>query len=321
MYNSNATIRGDINTVVTEAAMGGRYGIGLAVMPPLSVPTRSGSYAKIKIAEGGLLEAVSTVRDATGSYGTISRQWGSDTYDTIDNGLEEMVDDAEAKDVGRFFNLEATAATLTLQNMMLAHEVRVAAATFNTSNYGSATNSTVAYTAANLATISFVGDVLAAIERLADKGVVANTIVTNSTVMARLKQATLVQNWVRGSIVGNLQTPLNAANLAASFADNGIEQVLVGRSRYNTAKKGQTYSATPVWSNTYVWVGYVNPRATDVRQGGSGFTFHWNEEGGLFVTETYRSDERRSNIVRVRQHTAEKVTDGTAGTLIATQYS
>jgi hypothetical protein len=39
------------------------------------------------------------------------------------------------------------------------------------------------------------------------------------------------------------------------------------------------------------------------------------------VTETYRNETRRSNIVRVRQNTTEKIVDATQGTLITTQYS
>ena len=55
--------------------------------------------------------------------------------------------------------------------------------------------------------------------------------------------------------------------------------------------------------------------------GGAGFTLYWNQDGGLYTSETYRNEGRRSNMVRVRQNTAEKVVDATAGTLITTQYS
>jgi hypothetical protein len=189
----------------------------------------------------------------------------------------------------------------------------------NTTNFGAATNSSVAYTVANLATISFVADVLAAIERVNDNGGQANTIVMSSTVMNRVKLGTLVQNFVRGSRPSDATLNVNAATLAGAFADNGITQVLVGRSRVNSAKKGQSYSASSVWGNTYIWVGDV--RLGDVGMGGAGRTLVWNEDGGLFTTETYRDEGRRSNMVRVRQNTDEVIVDSTAGTLIGTQYS
>lgn len=322
MYpSSGATLRSDLNIVVEEAYGADELMIGSRVMPPASVDAKSGTYPKIKIAGGALLDAVATERSRGGSYGQISRKWDSDTYDCVDRGLEEAVDDTDAKDLRRFYNVEAAAARLTMRNVKLAHEVRVADATFNATNYGAGTNSAVAYTAANLATIDFPGDILAAIERIADVGQMANTIVLSSTVLNRLKLSTKLQAWVRGSLSSERETPINAANIAASFRDNGITQCLVGRARQNTGKKGAAASIASIWSTTYVWVGVTNPNARTPQDGGAGFTFFWNAEGGLFVSETYRSEERRSNMVRVRQNTTEKVADGTAGTLITSQWS
>lgn len=322
MYPSTgASIRADINLVVEEAYSADRFHIGAVVMPPMPVAEKSGTYPKLPIAEGALLDAVATERGRGGSYGQISRKWTTDTYDCVDRGLEEPVDDTDAKDLRRFFNLEASAARLTMRNVKLAHEQRVAAAIMNTTNFGSATNSAVAYTEANLATIDFPKDILDAIERVNDNGVEANTIVLSSTVLNRLKRSTKLQSWVRGTLTGEVALAINADSIAKSFSDHGITQVLVGRARYNTAKKGQAKSVSNVWGNTYCWVGVVNPGARTQMDGGAGFTFYWNAEGGLFVSETYRDESKRSNMVRVRQNTTEKVVDGTSGTLVATQWS
>jgi hypothetical protein len=322
MYpTSGATIRADLNIKVEEASAAERFYIARFVMPPLSVEAKSGTYPKLQIAAAELATAQSTIRERGGSYGQVSRNWGTDTYDCVDRGLEEPVDDTDVKDVGRFFNVEASAARLTYRNVALDYEKRVAAATFNTTNYGAATNSVVAYTAANLATIDFVADVLAAIDRVEDNLVLPNTIVIPKAVLTRLVQAPKLQTWVRGQLKGNTEMPVNAANIAASFADFGITQVLVGRARQNTAKKGQAKSMAQIWPNTHVWVGNCNAGASTPQDGGAGFTFFWNQDGGFFVTETYRDTARRSNMVRVRQNTTEKVTDGTSGTLIATQFA
>lgn len=321
-YNSaGSTIRADLNAVVLEAQSADRHFIGAQAMPAMSVDAKSGSYPKMQIAGGALLDNIATERSRGSSYGVVSRNWTSDTYDCVDRGLEEAVDDVDQRDLARFFNYEATAARLTYRNVALAHEIRVAAALLNTTNFGSATNSAVAYTAANLATIDFAQDVLAAIERVNNYGTAANTIVLSSTVLVRLALSTKLQSWIRGSNAGQSNVPVNAATIAQSFADFGISRVLVGRARYNTAKKGATASMSSVWGTTYAWVGNVNPNAMTPQDGGAGFTFYWNAEGGLFVTETYRDEGKRSNMVRVRQNTTEKVVDGTAGTLIATQYS
>lgn len=317
--SSGATIRADLNLKVEEAQMADDFFIGLKAMPPLGVDAKSGTYPKLQISAAELLTASDTVRSTDGSYGEVTRQWTTDTYDCVDRGLEERVDDAQAKDVARWFNLEATAAKLVLRQMMLAHEIRVAASLVNATTFGAGTNSAVAYTEANIATISFVADVLAAIERVRNNGTNPDTIILSSAVYNRVRRGTLVQNFVGGSV--GKGSEVTSSTLAQAFADEGIRQVLVGKARYNSAKKGQTYSAAAVWGNTYAWVGKANPAALDAKDGGAGFTFYWNAEGGLFVTETYREEKRRGNIVRVRQNTTEKVVDATAGTLITTQYS
>jgi hypothetical protein len=322
MYpTAGTTIRADLAIKVEEARAADKFLIGQMVMPPMPVGAKSGTYPKLKIAEAELMSAGSTLRSMTGSYGEVTRKWDSDTYDCLDRGLEEPIDDTAQKDLARFFNLEASSARWVDRNMRLDHEVRVAAAIFNTTNFGAATNSTVAYTQANLATIDFPADVIAAVERVNDIGAEANTIVLSSTVLNRVKRSTLMKEWIRGTIAGEADKPINATSIARSFADHGITQCYVGRARQNTAKKGQAKSIANIWSTTYVWVGYVNPAAKTPEDGGAGFTFYWSEEGGFFTPETYRNEGRRSNMVRVRQNTTEKVTDGTAGTLIATQYS
>jgi hypothetical protein len=322
MYpSSGATLRADINAKIEEAAAADRFFIGHLAMPELGVEAKSGQYPKIKIAAAELLTPGSTVRTRGGSYGEISRNWTSDSYDCIDRGLEEPVDDTDQKDLARFFNLEVSSARWVLRNMRLDHETRTAAEIMSANNFGAGTNSIVAYTEALLTTINFPGDVLAAIDRVEDNAQAANTIIMSKAVFSRVARSTLLGNWVRGQLKGNVEMPVNAENIAASFRDYGIERVLIGRARYNSAKKGQAYSAAQVWGTTYVWVGYVNPAATMPTDGGAGFTFVWNAEGGLWVSETYRNENRRSNMVRVRQNTTEKVTDGTAGTLITTQWA
>jgi hypothetical protein len=316
---SGATIRADINAVVTEAAGADSFFIGAKAMPAFMVDAKSGTYPKLQIAAGELLTPGATERSRGGSYGEVSRQWTTDTYDCVDRGLEEPVDDTDQKDMSRFFNLEATTAKLVMRNLMLAHEVRAAAALINATTFGAGTNSATAYTEANIATISFVADVLAAIERVRDNGAVPNTIVMSSTVYNRIRRGTLTVNFVQGSV--GKGSEVTESTLAQAFADEGIKQVLVGRARYNTAKKGQAKSVSNIWGNTYVWVGTVNQNAMSLQDGGAGFTLVWNAEGGLWVSETYRDERRRSNIVRVRQNTTEKVVDATAGTLITTQYS
>jgi len=320
---SGAVLRGDLNAVVEQAAGADRYHIADAVLPAVGVSERSGQYPVLQIAAGELLSDLSTDRKSTGSYGEVSRQWTSDTYDCVDRGLEEPVGDTDAKDLAKYFSLEAASARLCLRNMKIARERRASAAIMNASTFTDYTAAAVAYTAANIATIDFVRDVKAAIARVEDRGEIANTIVLSKTVADRLALATLLQSYMRGTRPADAAFVINSATLQQIFADDGITQVLIGRSRYNSAKKGQPASITMVWPVTYIWVGNATPAATEagIVLGGTGHTLVWNAEGGLWVTESYRNEARRSNMVRVRQHCVEKIVNANAGTLITTSYA
>jgi hypothetical protein len=320
MYpNTGATIRHDLNTVVMEASQADKFYIGPKLLPFYGVDAKSGIYPKLTKAISELLKPGSTDRERSGSYGRIKRAWTNDTYDTQDRGIEEEIDDVDVKDISRWFDLEAITAKTVLRAMMLAQEIRAAAAIFNTTNFGAATNSTVAYTEANIATIDAVQDIQIAIQKIVNNAEIPNTIVMTPNVFNRLRRSTLMKSFITG-------VNLPAANITANtiqqaFAANGIEQVLIGAAPYDSSvKKGtQVYTAANIWADTYIWVGRV--ASGDPYNGGAGRTLGWNAEGGQFVTETYREEKIRSNIVRVRQHTIEKIIDSSCGTLIATQYS
>lgn len=316
--DGGSIIRGDLRSVVQEARNAEKLLIGLRVFPEYGVGLRTDQYPKFRIAKGKLLNRESTKRAPDGSYGEIRRSHESDTYICEDRGLEERVDDSNKHDVARYFDAEAKAAKLTDFNFRLDHEYRVAQELMNTSNF-TATNSLTAYTEANIATMDFAADVLDLVARLDDKGATPNTIVLNNLVANRIKRSTRFQNFVRGNLPAGQPVLMNNSQIAMAFAEYGIEQVLIGRIAYNSSKKPDTYTASKIWPSTYVWVGEV--KGGDPMDGGAGRTFSWTEEGQLFVAESYRSEDRRSQMVRVRQHTDEKVIDTTCGELITTQYS
>lgn len=320
MYpSSGATIRGDINTLVEQGQMGDKFFIGAKVLPAFGVDVKSATYPYLKLTNGGLLRPNSTARAPKASYNEVDRTWDVDTYDTVDRGLEELIDDTDSKDFSRFFSQEVTTAKLVLRSVMLDHEIRSAAAIMNATTFGAGTAAIAAYTTANKATMDFPEDVLAAIERISDNGEEANAIVMSPNVFKRIRSSTLLQNFVRGNRPSDSTTALTTGAIQQAFADDGIQQVLVGRARYDSSKKGQAFTAARVWGDTYVWVGSI--KDGDIKSGGVGRTLVWNEEGGLFVTETYRDEKRRSGVIRVRQHTAEKITNANCGTLITTSYA
>jgi ketosteroid isomerase-like protein len=318
MYNNTgAIIRSDINTYVLQAAQTENLLIGQKVLPPIQQPSRAGIYPKITIASGGLLRRDNSERAMDGSYNEINRKTVTDTYTTLDRGLEERVDDAYAADMSRFFDANVIAAKMVLRNMLIGHEIRCAARVFDPAVFP-ATNSTVAYTEANLATIDFTRDVLEAIDRLTGKGVIPNTMVLNRGVFNRLRRSARLQTYLYGNLPSGLQRIVTAQDIAGAF---GLDNVYIAEAKFDTSKTGAaTSSLSYIWSNNYVWLG--NVQGGEFNAGGAGRTIVWSGDApDLFVTETYRNEIRRGDMVRVRQNTDEKIVDETCAELITTQWA
>ena len=231
--------------------------------------------------------------------------------------MEERIDDVIARDLERFFDVEVLTTKLITRQVMLDYETRVAAAIMNSSTF-TATAATVAYTEANLATIDVVFDIFAAKERLTRRGLVPNTLILTDSVFNRLRRSTKLQTFLYGTLgAGTGYRLINTSDLGNAL---GIPNVFIAAATYDSANKGATPVLTPVWGNTYLWIGYV--AGGDFSAMGAGRTIIWTADApGMFVTETYRSEPRRGDMVRVRMHSAEKIIDATAGELITTNWA
>jgi hypothetical protein len=313
-----AVLRGDLLTFVEEASGVDKLFIADKVFPQFGVDLKDGTYPKFTLDGGSeLLDGDVTERAPGGAYGRVSRQFVMDTYSTKDRGVEEPVDVTQSKEFKRFFDAEVVMSKLCLRRMKIAAEIRAAARLIDTAAFAT-NNALVTYTAAHLAdgTVDPVTDILGAIDRLNGRGYMPNTILLSHYVFTYLRRSAKMQNFIRGNRPSDSEIHITDKMLAEAF---GVEQVLVGRAPKNVARKGKATSVSAIWPTTHIWVGEL--KGGDPHEGGAGRTFVWNEEGGLYVTETYFEDKIRSEIVRVRQHTIEKIVDGLSGELIATSFA
>jgi len=317
--NSQATPRSDIYALVMQANSDfNKVFIGDKVLPVKGEDVKRGIYMKAKLAGAELMNGDAKPRANGDAYQRVSRMYETDTFDAVEYGLESIIDDAYEAEVERFMNVEATEAMLLERSLRISYEVRVAAAVLNATTFNT-TNSSVAYTEPNLATINFPADVAAAKLKLLKKGITANTLIMSANVFYRLQRSTLMQNQVFGVVpkgAGQYMLP-GEDDIARAL---GVDTLYVAKAAYNSNNKGQTFAGSFIWSDAYVSLAQI--AGGEYQAGGIGRTIQWTKDTtGLFTPETYRSDERRSNILRVRQHTAEKIVDETAAELIATQYA
>ena len=319
--NGQATPRADIYALVQQANSDfNKLFIADQVLPVKPEDARRGIYMKANLAAAELLNADAQPREQGNGYARINRAFSTDTYDTQEYGLESIVDDSYEAEVNRFMNLEATEAMLLERQLKISYEQRVATLLLATGSWSAtAITPVAAYTTAAVATTDPASDVDTAKTTLLKQGCIANAVVMSQNVFNRLRRAQLMQNQIYGVVPrgANQRALPSEQDIAQAL---GVETLYVGKAPKNTAAKGQTFAGGFIWSDSYIWVG--NVQGGEYTAGGAGRTIQWRKDTtGLFTPETYRSDERRSNIMRVRQNVAEKIIDNTAGVLITTSYA
>jgi hypothetical protein len=313
--NTTAEIRPELTSVLEEALALDNYLIGLDILPVFQVDRSSGEYRKLTMTASELAKAGDKERGPKSPYPEVDWTWEKDNYKTVDRGLTQKIDDSIANDVVQAFDLESQASKQLLRRIRLSHEQRVAAKIFNTSNFD-AVNSTVAYTSVNKATMDFAEDVHAALNRIRARGESPNTMVLSRPVWDRVRTSDLLAKYFFGALGGGQQITLEM--LAKNFQ---VGSVRIADAVVDTADKGQTAAMSYVWANTHVWIGEV--QGGDFSVGGAGRTLVWTGDtgGAPFVTETYRDENVRSDVIRVRSNLDEKIVNARAGTLITTQFA
>jgi len=311
-----ATIRADINQALIEGPSADVGLIGAEIMPLLPVDVKSGQYLKVELGGGELLNSDATKRAPASGYGRTSRKFTTDTYDCQEYGLEELVDDSFRADADRFFDLQASTARFILRNLKLSHELRVKNLVFASSTpFTTADQSpTEAYTSGNVEQIDVVKDVTDAKISLNKLGYEATDVVMSAPIFELVRRTTLLQNQFFGVISNTGGRILSEQEVASAL---GVRRVLVGRAAYNTAQKNKAYSGSFVIPNDKIIV--ANLQSGQFTAGGVGRTLVWSgDAAGGFVSETYRDEERRSDVLRVRMNTSEKIIDANAAVRITT---
>ena len=316
MALSYTTIRADIAQAVFEGLSNkNNLFIGTEVMPVFSSDVRSGAYLKLNLGDSEALYDDALKIAAGAGYPRTSRRFTSDSFDAIEYGLEEVLPDSNRRDLDRFFDTEVNIAAMLLRQIQVSHEARVATSAF-AANGLTAISASAAYTDANITSFDVPGDVAQAKLELAKYGVLPNTLIMSMPVFERIRRSAKVQNQFFGIVPSDQSRLLSEGEVAAAV---GVDRVLVGRAPKNTAAKGQTYAGGFIWSNTYMAL--ANTVGGEFSGGGFGRTIVWAADSPVpFVSETYRDEARRADVLRVRQNSAEKVIDGSSIIRITTGY-
>lgn len=307
--SSLATLRPDIADSFTEfdLEMNIRGFVWDRVLPVFEVSRQSGTFGRIPIEQ--LLQNRETRRAPGAGYARGNWTFTTETFATVEHGAEEPVDDNEAAMYRDYFDAEVVSALRARSAVLLNAEKRVADAIFNTSTWtGSALATGVSTTWSTAASATPIADVEGAVQKVYDgTGIWPDTIIMSKKVFRLLRNVDEIIERIASSGAGSptKATDINESMLAQVF---DLPKVVVAGSSKNTAAEGQDASISQVWSDTQVMV-CKTASSQDFREPCLGRTFHWGDDGSSVggTVESYREEQTRSDVIRVRHQVDEKV--------------
>lgn len=317
--SGGTTIRADINQALIEAPQADVGLIGAELLPLQNVEAKSGTYLKVQLAGAELLNNSALARESGANYSRAIRKFASADYSTSEVGLEELIPDDAATDLNRFFSYEAETAKFLLRQLKLSHEARVNTLVFSGSTPFTTADQAPAsdYTQANIANTDVARDIANAKLVLGKLGYEANCVAMSADVFELIRRSPKLQNQFFGVISDTGARLLGEQEIAAAL---GVQKLLVSRAAINTAGKNKSYSGSFAISSAKIVVGQVN--GGEFTAGGIGRTLVWSgDSAGGFVSESYRDEARRSNVLRVRMNTDEVIIDPNAGVRITTNFA
>ncbi|MBF0308123.1 MAG: hypothetical protein HQL56_01155 [Magnetococcales bacterium] len=276
-------------------------------MPPWDSATQAGQYPVFK-AEA-FLKRAKVARAMGGVYSRGSGTFTMDDFSTSEKGREETIDDRMRKLYANMFNSDMVAVKRAMSVVHREREVRVRdLVQSTTAGCGTAA---VGTEWSSLTTSSPKADVLAAKESmLSAGGLLPNAIVMTDKVFNNVCMSTEFKSSAQYTTsIDLLPTEAKVRTLATYF---DVEKIIIARPIFDAANEGQDADYQRLWSSEYVsLLRVVNSQDIEVPQFGRRIC--WSGEippGGnpqRFLVETYREEQTRSDVVRVREECVEKV--------------
>lgn len=272
--------------------------IGHRIAPVIEVKKAFGQYGVIPLKES--LKTQETRRAEDGSYNQTSGKADKDSYSCEEHGLEERVDEREAEVYGEWWDAEMLAAQRTRDGVLRNHEKRIIDLALNVSNTtaaGTEWNDTASSTpVANIRT--------AKLAVRARTGVVPNVLVIELEIFEFLQSNAEVLDRLFGTAA---KDPKKVNEDALARALN-LEEVIVAGAMKNTANEAQDAVLGSLWDVTKGLL-FRRDANRDTRKPRFMNTFHFGADGSQIggVVEEYECPKRRSQIVRNRLDTDEKI--------------
>ena len=218
-----------------------------------------------------------------------------------------------------YFDAEVISTMRAYSAVLRNAEQRVADAVFNTTTWtGGSLTTAITHEWDDAVNAVPITDVEAAVQSVYDgSGLWANALIINRKVFRNLRNSEQVIERINSAGAGSPSKASDVTTdmLAAIF---DLEHIIVGGTSKNTANEGQSASVGQIWSDEYAMVCKI-ANSNDFREPCIGRTFHWSQDGSTpgGTIETYREEQTRADIVRVRHDVDEIVLYAEAGHLLS----
>jgi hypothetical protein len=307
---SVATLRPDLGAAFEEFDLeAARKGyIGHRVFPVINVGKPSGNFGKIPIEQ--LLQQRETLRASGSNYNRGNFTFQSASYATQEHGAEEPIDDRERNMYADWLDVELIATNRAFNAVLMNAEARISAAVFNATTWtGAGLTTAITNEWDDAANATPISDVEAAVRKVYDaSGLMPNALILNWRAYRNLRNVVSIIDRIKYS--GFMDTRAGAITIAAMAQVFDLDMIIVAGGTYNAAKEGQAADPTVMWSDEYAMVAKI-ATTNDFREPcGDG-----SEIDGR--VETYREEQTRSQIIRVRHETDEMVLYPEAGHLLS----
>lgn len=312
MYNGNSPVpRMDLSVAFTQFQdKNGDFFIGEKVFPVTKVP-----YATAKVSLQKRENYLTTQNDyhADGAeFKQISSDYSSVVYDCQDHALEQLLTKKQLEINKDYFDAQVALVTQLYTSLKSNQEERIADKLFSTSTFTGSdlyTDVTTAWT--DTSTSNPLEDLQAAISKVQGNcGIVPDTLVVSRKTFGLL----LSNKNLRGLYGVTISQADFQSNLAAAL---GLQSILVGKARKNSAKHGKAYVGASTWSDSYASVIVTADPSISMGLPGVGRTFSWSEIPDNYASIiSYPDQSRDGDVYRCRMYTDEMLIDPYFGHLL-----
>jgi hypothetical protein len=288
------------------------------VLPIVDVLSQAGNFGKIPLEQ--LLQQRKTRRAPGSGYGRGTFTFEPATYATEEHGVEEVVDDREAKMYREYFDAEQISTMRAFSAVLRNAEQRAADMVFNTTTWTGAplfTSITNEWDSNHTTDAVPITNVESAVRKVYENsGLWCNALIINRRVFRNLRNLNQIIDRINSEGAGSASkaSDITADMLARVF---DLDYVIVAGTSKNSAVEGQAATPTQIWSDEYAMVCKIATSA-DMREPCIGRTFHWSDDGSSIggTVETYREEAVRGEVVRVRHDVDEVILYPEAGHLL-----